>query len=46
MRTLKDFSSENILSFRQSFVQYIEILTLVIYSVVFRLDIVILLLLL
>ena len=31
MRTLKDFNSENILSFPQSFVQYIEILTLVIY---------------
>ena len=43
MRTLEDFNSENILSFPQSFVQYIEILTLVIYSVVFRLDIVLLL---
>ena len=43
MRTLKDFNSENILSFPQSFVQYIEILTLVIYSVVFRLDILLLL---
>ena len=43
MRTLKDFNSENILSFPQSFVQYIEILILVIYSVVFRLDVLLLL---
>ena len=43
MRTLKDFSSENILSFSQSFVQYSEILTVVMYSVVFRLDILLLL---
>ena len=43
MRTLKDFNSENILSFPQSFVQYIEILTLVIYPVFFRLDILLLL---
>ena len=43
MRTLKDFNSENILSFPQSFVQYIEILTLVIYPVFFPLDILLLL---
>ena len=40
MWTLKGFNSENILSFSQSFVQYIEILILVKYSVDFRLDII------
>ena len=43
LRTLKDFNSKDILSFPQSFVQYIEVLTPVIYYVVFRLDILLLL---
>ena len=43
MRTWKDPNSENILSFSQTFVQYIEILTRVIYSAVFRFDILLLL---
>ena len=42
MKTWKDSNSEDILSFPQTFVQYIDILRLVIYSVVFHFDILLL----